>query len=54
VLKYLFTLKKITKYLLSDFDKATEEEIREYIVRLEVSSLSDWTKHDYKVTLKKF
>jgi integrase/recombinase XerD len=54
VLKYLFTLKKIAKYIPSDFDKATEEEIREYVACLEVSSLSDWTKHDYKVTLKKF
>ncbi|MHB8100924.1 MAG: tyrosine-type recombinase/integrase [Methanosarcina sp.] len=54
VLKYLFMLKKIAKYLPSDVDKATEEQIREYIAQLEVSNLSDWTKHDYKVTIKKF
>ena len=54
VLKYAFMLKKIAKYILSDFDRVTEEIIREYVARLEISSLSDWTKHDYKVTLKKF
>ncbi len=52
VLKYAFTLKNIAKYILSDFDRVTEEEIRESIACLEISSLSDWTKHDYKVTLR--
>lgn len=52
-LKYLFTLKRIAKSLPTDLDKATEEEIRAYVGSIERSTLSDWTKHDYKVTLKK-
>ncbi len=53
-LKYLSTLKIIAKSLPTDLDKATEEELRSYVGSLERSSLSDWTKHDYKVTLKNF
>jgi site-specific recombinase XerD len=53
-LKYLSTLKIIAKSLPTDFDKVTEEEIRAYVGSIERSALSDWTKHDYKVTLKKF
>jgi len=54
VLKYAFMLKNISKHIPTDFDRATEEIIREYVAHLEISSLSDWTKYDYKVTLKKF
>jgi site-specific recombinase XerD len=54
VLKSAFMLKKIAKHIPTDFDRATEEIIREYVAHLRISSLSDWTKHDYKVTLKKF
>lgn len=53
-LKYLSTLKIIANALPTDFDKATEGEIRAYVGSIERSVLSDWTKHDYKVTLKKF
>ncbi|MDQ1255195.1 MAG: integrase/recombinase XerD [Euryarchaeota archaeon] len=53
-LKYLSTLKIIAKSLPTNLDKATEEEIRAYVGSIERSTLSDWTKHDYKVTLKKF
>jgi len=31
----------------TDFDKATEDEIRAYVGSIERSSHSDWTKHDY-------
>ncbi|MDP4197934.1 MAG: tyrosine-type recombinase/integrase, partial [Bacteroidota bacterium] len=54
VLKYAFTLKRISRHFPKDFDRLTEEEMREYIAYLEISNLSDWTKHDYKVALKKF
>jgi integrase/recombinase XerD len=53
-LKYLSTLKIIANSILTDFDKATEEDIRAYIGSVQRSTLSDWTKHDYKVVLKKF
>ena len=53
-LKYLSTFKIIVKFISIDFDKATEEDIRAYVGSIEKSTLSDWTKHDYKVLLKKF
>ena len=48
------TLKIVAKSIFTDFDKATEDEIRAYVGSIERSALSDWTKHDYKVSLKKF
>lgn len=53
-LKYLSTLKIIAKSISTDFDEATEAEIRAYVGSIERSNFSDWTKHDYKVALKKF
>jgi len=50
----LSTLKIVAKSIFTDFDKATEDEIRAYVGSIERSALSDWTKHDYKVSLKKF
>lgn len=54
VLKYISTLKSIALSLEVDFDKADEKDIRKYISSLERSDKSEWTKHDYKVALKKF
>jgi integrase/recombinase XerD len=54
VLKYAFTLKRMAKHLPKDFEKLNEEEFSDYIAYLEISNLSDWTKPDYKVALKKF
>ncbi len=53
-LKYLSTLKIVSKSINIDLDKATEADIRAYVGTIERSSLSEWTKHDYKVSLKKF
>lgn len=52
--KYLSTLKIVANSISTDFDKATEDEIRAYVGSIERSSFSDWTKHDYKVVMKKF
>jgi integrase/recombinase XerD len=52
--KYLSTLKIVAKSTSVDFDKASEADIRAYVGSIERSYLSDWTKHDYKVSLKKF
>lgn len=53
-LKYLSVLKIISRSINLDLDKATEADIRAYVGSIERSSLSEWTKHDYKVSLKKF
>jgi site-specific recombinase XerD len=54
VLKYLSTLRQIAQSIGCDFDKVTEKELKKLVSELERSAKSDWTKHDYKVTLKKF
>jgi len=54
IVKYITTLKYISLSLPTDFDKATERDIRRYVSNLERSNKSQWTKHDYKVVMKKF
>ncbi|KKH50161.1 tyrosine-type recombinase/integrase [Methanosarcina sp. 1.H.A.2.2] len=54
ILKYITTLKYIALSLQVDFEDATERDIRGYVSSLERSDFSQWTKHDYKVVLKKF
>ena len=54
ILKYITTLKYIAQSLQAEFEKATERDIRRYVSILERSSKSQWTKHDYKVVLKRF
>ena len=52
--KYISTLKHIAIDLNIDFDKVTKKEMEAYIGRLERSDKSNWTKHDYKIAVKKF
>jgi len=54
ILKYITTLKHIALSLQTDLEDATEKNIRQYVSSLERSGLSQWTKHDYKIVLKKF
>ncbi|NPE28197.1 tyrosine-type recombinase/integrase [Methanococcoides sp. SA1] len=54
VLKYISTLKNIALDLNLDLDNVKKEDIEKYISRLERSGKSEWSKHDYKVTLKKY
>ncbi|MGH9922011.1 MAG: tyrosine-type recombinase/integrase [Nitrososphaerales archaeon] len=52
--KCMKTLKSISRILNRRFDEATKEDIVRLIVEIEQKPLSVWTKHDYKVILKKF
>jgi len=52
--KYVFTLRKLSERLDKDFDKASKEDIEKLVNQLERSDYSAWTKHDYKVALKRF
>jgi len=54
VAKYVLTMKKIAEWLKKDFDEATREDIEKLVQKLERSDYSAWTKHDYKVALKRF
>ena len=53
-IKYLILLSQLSKMLKGDLKKATKRQIKEVVVRLEESKYSEWTKKDYKVTLKFF
>lgn len=51
---YAQRLRKIASILRKDFDKADEKDIRRLAKEVELSDYSAWTKHDVKVTIKKF
>jgi site-specific recombinase XerD len=52
--KYIYILRKIAEWLGKDFDKAEVEDIKRVVAIIEMKDFSEWTKHDYKVSLKKF
>jgi len=54
ILKCLSTLRLISKSLGKRFEDATKDDIVNMIVKIEKRNLSQWTKHDYKVILKRF
>ena len=54
IAKYILTLRKIAEWLKKDFNEATKEDLEQLINQLERSDYSPWTKHDYKVALKRF
>lgn len=53
-LKTLKVLRYIGLKLNKDFDKATKEDIQEYVNWLNKSDYKEWTKHDFKAILKLF
>jgi len=54
VLKYVYTLGKIAGWLAKDFQQVTRADIEQLAARIERSDYAEWTKHDYRVALKKF
>lgn len=54
LLKYLNTLPKIARGLKKDFDKATPDDIKQFVADLNRSKYADWTKSDFKIALKRF
>lgn len=54
ILKYLVFLKKIIIIVNKDFDKITEADVKNFVMKIETENYSLWTKHDYKVIIKKF
>jgi len=53
--KYIYGLQHVAEWLEMDFDKATKTDIQRLVGFLEnMEDFSDWTKHDYKVFIKKF
>lgn len=52
--KYLGQLINIANSLEVNFAKATKEDIKRLVGKIEQSGYMEWTKHDYKVTVKRF
>jgi len=51
---YAWILKKIGELFNKDFRKAAKQDIIELLRKIELREISAWTKHDYRVTLRKF
>ena len=54
VVKYLSQLNMISKLMNVDYPDVTKDDIQFLIAEIEKSDRSDWTKHDYRVTIKRF
>lgn len=53
-LKYLRHLQNIVKWIDVPLKKATKEDIKRLVAKINGMDYSDWTKHDYKVAIRKF
>jgi integrase/recombinase XerD len=54
VAKYTYHLIRVRKLLGKTFDEATKEDIIKIVEKIEESDFAAWTKHGYKLTIKKF
>ena len=54
VKKYLDHLRKVGEWLGNNLDEAEKEDIEELVYKIERSDYSPYTKHDYRVVLKRF
>ena len=54
VLKYLYTLRTISLRFTKEFHKANREDIEKLVNGIERSDYKEWTKRDFRITLKKF
>lgn len=54
VLKYLYTLHNIAQWMDVPLEDASKEDIMKLVRRIEQGNYSEWTKHDYKVVIKRF
>lgn len=55
IIKYLHTLKTLARMFEKSFDDATIDDVKSVVRQIQLSSkYSPWTKHDFKVCLKKF
>jgi len=54
VRKYRYTVRTISKMLKKPFSVVTRKDLEGLLIRINRSDYSEWTKRDYKVTLRKF
>lgn len=54
IVRYIQNLKQIALILGKDFDACQKADIMSVVSQLEMREYSEWTRHSYKVTLKRF
>lgn len=54
VLFYVTKLRNICKWKQKDFQDLTKDDIKKLVRKIERKDYAEWTKHGYKVTIKKF
>lgn len=54
IIRYITTLKYLAMFIGKDFDTVTKEDIKSVVAQIEMKNYAEWSKHFYKVTLKKF
>jgi len=54
ITKYVYSLRKLAEWLDKDFEQATKEDIENLVLYIEKKGYSAWTKHDYRVIIKRF
>ena len=54
ILKYLYSLFKLSQWMEVPFDKAEKEDIVKVIRKIQMKDYSEWTKKDYKIVIKRF
>jgi integrase/recombinase XerD len=54
IVRYMWDLRTLSKWLNLEFEKATKEDIKSLVGKLETSKYSYSTKRDLKITLRKF
>ncbi|MFX1521853.1 MAG: hypothetical protein ACFFCD_18260, partial [Promethearchaeota archaeon] len=53
-LRYVQNLMRIANWLGIDFDKATKDDIKSIVTKINNFNYSEWTKQFFKVTIRKF
>jgi site-specific recombinase XerD len=54
VIHYTWILKRLAEEVGKDFRAATKADIVKLVANVETRKISAWTKHDYRITLRKF
>ena len=54
VQKYAYILRKVAEWLEKDFDTVNEDDLKRVVAMINTLPFTEWTKHDYKRSIKKF
>ena len=54
VIKYLNMLFLVSKKICKEFESVTQEDMKHFVAEIERSDYSEWSKYDFKITVRKF